>query len=79
MTRPISQALLIYCATTYWYGMEVALYKDIHGFGQIFRQTGPVAPCHHWMPYELPRHKPSRMQQLLCDKSRRTLTSGEKE
>ena len=48
---------LFSCATNIRIGMEVALYKDIHGFGQIFRQTGPVAPCNHWMLYELPRHK----------------------
>ncbi|MEY4915191.1 MAG: hypothetical protein RJA02_1460, partial [Armatimonadota bacterium] len=35
---------LFSCATNIRIGMEVALYKDIHGFGQIFRQTGPVAP-----------------------------------
>ena len=39
---------LFSCATNIRIGIEVAFYKDIHGFGQIFRQTGPVAPRLDW-------------------------------
>ena len=44
MVKWLARAYVISSATTAVNGMEVALYKDIHGFGQIFRQTGPVAP-----------------------------------
>ena len=40
----ITQAYVLSSATNRVNGMEVASYLDIHGFGQIFRQTGPVAP-----------------------------------
>ena len=44
MVKCLARAYVISSATTEVNGIEVALYKDIHGFGQIFRQTGPVAP-----------------------------------
>ena len=57
MVGCLARAYVISSATTAVNGMEVALYKDIHGFGQIFRQTGPVAPRIHWMHSQLPMHK----------------------
>ena len=40
----ITQAYVLSSATIRVNGMEVAFYLDIHRLGQIFRQTGPVAP-----------------------------------
>ncbi len=40
----LTQTYVFSSATTIVNGMEVAFYKDIHGFGQFFRQAGPVAP-----------------------------------
>ena len=44
LTQCITQVHVLYGATISISGIEIASYIDIHGFGQIFRQAGPVAP-----------------------------------